>query len=182
MFSAWGTRHECYMDKKETARQTSSGAVVGIGAGTATVVVETAVVVEIAVLVETPTLVVGTLVVTVTITVVDRLSVSVSDGGLSPSSLRPLFNLCCAPANKPMKTELRSKKSRTSTSRIFVRGDNGSCTADDNRSVNVCSWGCLRVSSGEDTLWRRGAVSGSDLWVSTMSSRYRYAWYCTFVS
>ena len=40
----------------------------------------------------------------------------------------PVLSLCCAPANRPMKTEVRSNRRSTSTRRIFVRRVRGSVT------------------------------------------------------
>ena len=46
----------------------------------------------------------------------------------------PSFSLCCAPANKPMKTELRRRKMRVAIKRTLVSGDKGSCTTAAIRS------------------------------------------------
>lgn len=137
--------------------QTSLGGAVGAGAGTATVVVVVVIVVETTVVVVVAVEVTGCVVVPVDICVV----VTVAGGFSPPSPPCRWFSLCCAPANKPMKIELRSSRSRSRMRRILVRGDRGSCTAEENRSANEGFSGCLRVSSGEATLWRRGAVSGS---------------------
>ena len=109
--------------------RTSSGGLVGRGgAGKETVVVDAAVVVACDVVV--------TVAVTVTV---------------APAFPSPWLSLCWAPAKRPMKTELRSRKMRVAMSRTFVNGDNGSCTI------------AARVSMNEgSSSWSAGAPSGCE--------------------
>lgn len=97
---------------------TSSCGPVGTGAGTLTVLVET--VVDVAVCVRV------CVCVCVAVAVSCTVEVTVT-GGSWP---RPVFSLCCAPAKRPMKMELRSKNSNATTRSTFVSGVNGSCMID----------------------------------------------------
>ena len=100
----------------------------------------------------------------VDVAVTVRISVWVVVLALPPSSFPPfpVFNLCCAPANRPMKTEESNSRRRTRTSRILVRVVNGSCTMDDMRCTNVGLCVGSSFPSGCETSWRRGAVSDSE--------------------
>lgn len=88
--------------------------------------------------------------------------VTVRTGMLPPSPSSPpvrLLSLCCAPANRPMKTELKRRRINARMHKNLLRGVRGSCTRDEIRSPNVgacCSGG---VASGCETSCRRGAAS-----------------------
>ena len=110
------------------------------------VVVETAVDVETTVLVliagDALTVVVAVrVVVCVVVPVAVLVRISVRVVCPSPPLSFPEFNLCCAPAKRPMNTELNNKSRRTRTSRILVSVVSGSCTMDDIRCANVCFGG-----------------------------------------
>jgi len=68
-----------------------------------------------------PVMVVTEVVVTVAVAVEGMVTVNVL-GGWSPSGVSGLpLNLCIEPMNKPMKTELRRRKSRRSISSVLLR-------------------------------------------------------------
>ena len=87
--------------------RTSSGGAVGPGGGSEIVVVVTAVVVACEVVVA----------------VVVAVEVTVTVERPCPP---PLLSLCCAPAKRPIKTELRRRKTRVAISKSLVSGDKGS--------------------------------------------------------
>jgi len=71
--------------------------------------------------------------VAVYVTVWVCVSVCVPLPGLEPPPPFLRLSLCCAPANKPMKTELMRRRTRTSTRRTLVRPVRGSRTASEMR-------------------------------------------------
>ena len=129
----------------------------GTGAGTTTVVVEIVVevVVVVAVAVVVAVSVAVVLATVVEITVAVRIAVCVTIKvvvtGFRLPFPPPAFNLCCAPAKRPIKTELSNRKMSAATARNLASGLRGSRAAAETRSKKpgrCCSGG---VSSGWDT-------------------------------
>ena len=127
----------------------------GTGAGTTTVVVEIVVEVVVVVAVVVAVSVAVVLATVVEISVAVRIAVCVTIKvvvtGLRLPFPPPAFSLCCAPAKRPIKTELSNRKMSAATARNLASGLRGSRAAAETRSKKpgrCCSGG---VSSGWDT-------------------------------
>ena len=88
------------------------------------------------------------------------VAVTVTEGFLSslPSLGREL-SLCWAPANSPMKMELRRSSISAAINRTWVRGVNGSWTTEVMRSVNDGCVSLFRPASSASGSRRSGADS-----------------------
>lgn len=99
--------------------------------------------------------------VVVYVTVWVCVSVCVPLPGLEPPPPFLRLSLCCAPANKPINTELMRRRIRTSTRRTLVRPVRGSRTASEMRwETERWPWPWVSLSlSWSPLLVIRGAAS-----------------------
>jgi hypothetical protein len=116
--------------------------------------------------VETAVVVIGEMRVVAAVVVLVSVTVRVVVSVCVPLPLPPCpflrLSLCCAPANKPIKTELMRRRTSTSTRRTLVRPVRGSWTMSVRRPAGGwwgSGWSGRDRSLSSFPLWRSGAAS-----------------------